>query len=391
MKYNASNEEVGRDELKIIAERQNEKMAALGQLAGGVAHDYNNQLMSIIGNATMIQKTDDLNRIYDYAERIIHISQSAAELTKKILMFSKKKSSTNKPVNLKNIMDNTYKMMEFILSKEIDLIYSYEANDEVILGDECQLESMIVNMILNSKDAIKDYGIIKIGTTDTVILSEMALSHGEIIQPGRYIKIYIEDNGSGIDEDILQKIFEPYFSTKNKSNGTGLGLSVVFGTVKSHTGYLNVTSSPGHGTRFEIFIPALEKTEAYEKKKIEDKDNNIVMLVDDDINVLDIEAEMLKDLGYDVVKFNSPLESLKYYEAEYKKISFCVLDIMMPELNGRELYEKILLINEEAAAIFITGFVQQAEYEELMRRGLTIIEKPFTYEVLSETIAKMYS
>ena len=390
MKYYDLNEDISSEELTIIAERHNEKMAALGQLSGGIAHDYNNHLMSIIGNATMIQKTNELDKIYDYAERIIHISQSAAELTKKILMFSKNKCSINQPVNLKKIMDNTCKMMEFILSKEIDLIYSYDANDEVIVGDESQLESMLVNIILNSKDAIKNNGIIKIGTTNTVIYSDMALSHDERIQQGEYIKIYVEDNGSGIDDDILLRIFEPYFSTKIKTNGTGLGLSVVFGTVKSHSGYLNVTSSPESGTRFEIFLPILKKYYVPDNRKITDDGNNIVMLVDDDVNVLDVEAEMLEDLGYAVIKFSNPLNALKYYEEEYKTISFSLADIMMPELNGKELFEKMELINEEAVVIFITGFVQQAEYEELMKRGLKIIQKPFTYEELSERIAEMY-
>ena len=379
-------------ELGVIAEIQNEKMAALGQLAGGIAHDFNNHLMSIIGNATMIQKTDDMERIKDYADRIIHISQNAANLTKKILMFSKKESSVNKPVNLKNILDNTYNMMEFILCKEIDLIYSYDANDEFILGDESQLESMIVNMILNSRDAMDNkYGTIKIGTMDTVIYSDMVLSHGEIIKPGRYISIYVEDNGSGISEETLLKIFEPYFSTKNKTNGTGLGLSVVFGTVKSHSGYINVISKPNKGTRFELFIPALKQNNVSVKKKIVDKDNNIVMLVDDDINVLDVEAEMLEDLGYDIVKFSNPLEALNYYKKESSKVSFSVLDIRMPELSGNELFDQMQLIDENATVIFITGYAQQTEYEELMKRGLSIIEKPFTYEQLSGKVANLYS
>ena len=379
-------------ELGVIAEIQNEKMAALGQLAGGIAHDFNNHLMSIIGNATMIQKTDDMERIKDYADRIIHISQNAANLTKKILMFSKKESSVNKPVNLKNILDNTYNMMEFILCKEIDLIYSYDANDEFILGDESQLESMIVNMILNSRDAMNnEYGTIKIGTMDTVIYSGMVLSHGEIIKPGRYISIYVEDNGSGISEETLLKIFEPYFSTKNKTNGTGLGLSVVFGTVKSHSGYINVISKPNKGTRFELFIPALKQDNISVKKKITDKDNNIVMLVDDDINVLDVEAEMLEDLGYDIVKFSNPLEALNYYKKESSKVSFSVLDIRMPELSGNELFDQMQLIDENATVIFITGYAQQTEYEELMKRGLSIIEKPFTYEQLSGKVANLYS
>lgn len=379
-------------ELGVIAEIQNEKMAALGQLAGGIAHDFNNHLMSIIGNATMIQKTNDVERIKDYADRIIHISQNAANLTKKILMFSKKESSVNKPVNLKNILDNTYNMMEFILCKEIDLIYSYDANDEFILGDESQLESMIVNMILNSRDAMDNkYGTIKIGTMDTVIYSDMVLSHGEIIKPGRYISIYVEDNGSGISEETLLKIFEPYFSTKNKTNGTGLGLSVVFGTVKSHSGYINVISKPNKGTRFELFIPALKQDNISVKKKITDKDNNIVMLVDDDINVLDVEAEMLEDLGYDIVKFSNPLEALNYYKKESSKVSFSVLDIRMPELSGNELFDQMQLIDENATVIFITGYAQQTEYEDLMKRGLSIIEKPFTYEQLSGKVANLYS
>lgn len=391
MKENDLKDELNREELEIMAEKQGEKMAALGQLSGGIAHDFNNHLMSIIGNATMIQKTNDLERIHDYAERIIHISQNAANLTKKILMFSKRESSINKPVNLKNILDNTYKMIEFILCNEIDLIYSYDANDEFILGDESQIESMIINMILNSKDSMNgEFGIIKIGTMDTVIVSEMVLSHGEIIKPGKYIAIYVEDNGSGMNEEILQKIFEPYFSTKNKTNGTGLGLSVVFGTVKSHSGYINVISKPNKGTRFEIFIPVLKKNDMPDKKKIKEKENNIVMLVDDDINVLDVEAEMLEDLGYDIVKFSNPTDALNYYKNESKKISFSVIDIRMPELSGTELFEKMQLINEDAVAIFITGYTQQAEYEELMKRGLTIIEKPFTYEELSEKVAKMY-
>lgn len=391
MKDNNSGENLNIEELKLISERQSEKMSALGQLAGGVAHDFNNHLMSIIGNATMIQKTDDLEKIKDYADRIIHISQNAANLTKKILMFSKKESSTNKPVSLKNILDNTYNMMEFILCKEVNLIYSYDANYEFILGDESQIESMIVNMILNSRDAMDNkFGLIKIGTMDTVIHSEMALSHGEIITPGPYITIYVEDNGSGIDEKIFKRIFEPYTSTKNKTQGTGLGLSVVFGTVKSHSGFINVVSAPNNGTRFEIFIPLFIENNEPVKKKIADKDNNLVMLVDDDINVLGIEAELLKDLGYDIVEFSNPIEALNYYIKHSKDIVFSVLDISMPILSGKELFNKMQMINEDAVAIFITGYAQQSDYEELMKRGLTIIEKPFTYDELSEKIAKIY-
>ena len=247
-------------EAQDVARRQNEKMAALGQLAGGIAHDFNNQLMSIIGNATMIQRTDDLAKIKDYAERIIHISQSTANLTKKILMFSKRESSTNKPINLKEVMDNTYTMVESILDKKIELCYKYGASNKTILGDETQIENLILNMILNSRDAVENsLGRIEVGTVDTVVFSEMVLSHGETLKQGQYITIYVEDNGTGICEDDLMRIFEPYYTTKTKSKGTGLGLSVVFGTVKSHSGFINVKSGEGYGTRFEIFLPVYSK------------------------------------------------------------------------------------------------------------------------------------
>ena len=390
MKTKERSKDMIRARKKEIAIRQGEKMAALGQMAGGIAHDFNNYLMSIIGNATMIQKTNDIDRIKDYAERIIHISQIAASLTKKILMFSKKESSINKTVNLRNILDTTYNMMECILSKEIELIYSYEANGKIISGDESQLESMIVNMILNSKDAIGyKYGKIKIGTKDTVIEEEKLLSHGEIIKPGKYITIYIEDNGSGMEEETLKRVFEPYFTTKNKSKGTGLGLSVVFGTVKWHSGYIDAKSQVNVGTKFEIHIPVYNN-EVTSKKANREIKSDMVMIVDDDINVLDVEAEMIEDLGYEIVKFNDPKKALAYYKKEWKNISFSVIDILMPELSGKDLFEEMQYLNKDVIAIFITGFAQQAEYEELKKRGLPIIEKPFTYEELSEKIAHIY-
>jgi len=367
-------------EMQEVARRQREKMAALGQLAGGIAHDFNNQLMSIIGNATMI-----------HAERIIHISQSTANLTKKILMFSKKESSTNKPINLKGVMDNTYTMVESILSRKIELRYKYGASNKMILGDETQIENLILNMILNSRDAVESsFGRIEVGTVDTVVFSEMVLSHGETLKPGQYIAIYVEDNGIGIGEDVMLKIFEPYYTTKTKSSGTGLGLSVVFGTVKSHSGFINVKSRVGSGTRFEIFLPVYNKKQSGKViTKIEIK-SNLIMLVDDDLNVLDVESELLEDLGYDVIKFSKPLEALEYYNNNSRKVAFSVIDLSMPVMTGKQLYEEMQKIREKPKAFFITGYAKQTDYEELLGNGEVIIQKPFTYEDLSSQIARIY-
>lgn len=378
-----------------IAIRQSEKMAALGQLAGGIAHDFNNQLMSIIGNATMIQRTNDLAKIKEYAERIVHISQSTASLTKKILTFAKKESSTNRAINLKSVLDNTYTMVESIISKNIELNYKYGANNKTILGDEAQLENLIVNLILNSRDAVETNdvcGKIEIGTVDTVVFSDMILSHGEKLTPGQYITVYVEDNGTGISEEVMLNIFEPYFTTKTKSKGTGLGLSVVFGTVKSHSGFINVKSKIGSGTKFEIFFPVYSKKQqpisVSAKKEIK---SNLIMLVDDDESVLDVESELLEDLGYDIIKFSKPLEALEYYKKNSSLVAFSILDFCMPIMTGKQLYERMQLIDRNSKVLFITGFIKQADCEELVRKGEIIIEKPFTYEDLSKQVAKIYT
>lgn len=379
------------EESQDVARRQSEKMAALGQLAGGIAHDFNNQLMSIIGNATMIQRTDDLNKIAEYAERIIHISQSTASLTKKILTFSSKESSTNKPINLKRAMDNTYTMVESILDKRIELCYKYGASNKTVLGDEAQIENLILNMILNSRDAVENsFGRIEVGTLDTVVFSEMVLSHGEILKQGKYITIYVEDNGTGISENDLMRIFEPYYTTKTKSKGTGLGLSVVFGTVKSHSGFINVKSQVGYGTRFEIFFPVYSKNDLTETNSKFEIDSNLIMLVDDDENVLNVESELLEDLGYDVMKFCKPLDALKYYNKHKNNIAFSILDLSMPVMSGKQLYEEMQKLDNDAKVLFITGYAMQEDYEELVKSGSIIVQKPFTYEELSAQIAKIY-
>lgn len=386
-----SNEEFSKEEFMQMSMRQNEKMAALGQLAGGIAHDFNNQLMSIIGNATMIIKSNDLSKIKEYAERIIHISEISADLTKKILMFSKREVSTNKRINLKNVIDNTMSMVESI-TKNIDINYSYGAQNKMIIGDVAQLESMLVNLLLNSRDAMMNSnGYINIFTEDTVVLSEMPLSHGEILPIGEYIKITIEDNGSGINQEIMQKIFEPYFTTKIKSKGTGLGLSVVFGTVKTHSGFINVISKVNIGTRFEMFFPVSttvinDQTIYYNKPQ-----SGLIMLVDDDINALNIEAELLEDLGYDVIKYDNPLKALKHYSENREKIAFCVIDMSMPHMSGKELYFEIKKINKNAIIIFITGYANQKDFDEIKKENLIIIEKPFSIEKLSNSVAKIYS
>jgi nitrogen-specific signal transduction histidine kinase len=380
------------EEVHEVAIRQKEKMTALGRLAGGIAHDFNNQLMSIIGNATMMQKTDDLVKIKEYAERIINISQGSASLTKKILMFSKNESRINETINLKSIMDNTYNMIESILDKKIEIRYKYGASNKMILGDESQVENLIVTLILNSRDAIKhSFGKIEVGTADTVVFSDMVLSHGETLKPGQYVTIYVEDNGAGINECDMLKIFEPYFTTKTKLSGTGLGLSVAFGTVKSHAGFINVKSKVGIGTRFEIFLPVYSKKQSAKvSNKVVEIKSNLIMLVDDDPNVLGVEKELIEDLGYNVIKFNKPLEALDYYKKHSKKIAFSVIDLSMPVMTGKQLYDEMQKIYNKSKALFITGYANQTDCEELLSEGEIIIQKPFTYEALSAQIAKIY-
>ncbi len=374
-------------------EKQREKMAALGQLAGGVAHDFNNQLMSIIGNSMMIQKSENIVKIKEYAERIVHISQSSANLTKKILMFSRKSSNVDKYINMKTVFDNTLTIIESILDKRISIKYKYKASNIWIKGEESQIENVIINLALNSRDALESGGAIEIKVEDAEYNNDKILSHGEVIIPGEYLKISIKDNGEGMSQETLSRIFEPYFSTKSKTKGTGLGLSVVFGTIKSHSGYINVKSKENQGTVFEIFLPAKDRYKNEHTRNVIrlNRVGNRIMLVDDDRNVLDIEAELFEDLGYEVEKFSCPKEALTYYEDEWQQIDFIVLDMIMPQMSGRRLYSEIRKINPNIKAIFISGFSLQDNKEQVLKDGaLAFIEKPFTFEDISSTLAKVY-
>lgn len=374
-------------------EKQREKMAALGQLAGGVAHDFNNQLMSIIGNSMMIQKTEDIIKIKEYAERIVHISQSSANLTRKILLFSRKSNNADKYINMKTVLDNTLTIIESILDKRISIKYKYKASNIWIKGDESQIENVIINLALNSRDALKNGGIIEIKVEDEKYYKDKIMSHGEVISPGEYLKVSIEDDGEGMSQDTLSRIFEPYFSTKSKTKGTGLGLSVVFGTIKSHSGYINVESKENEGTIFEIYLPAKDKYKNKQTKNLVkiNKIGNRIMLVDDDRNVLDIEAELFEDLGYEVKKFSCPKEALAYYKKGWNQIDFIVLDMIMPQMSGRRLYNETKKINPDIKAIFISGFSLQDHKEQVLKDGaLAFIEKPFTFEEISSTLAKIY-
>lgn len=280
-------------------------------------------------------------------------------------------------------------MVESILTKNIEFKYKYSAQNSIIMGNETQIENLIINLIINSRDALETCGTISIDVEDTVICYEQDLSHGEVIKPGEYIKIIVRDDGIGMSEKTLNKIFEPYFSTKNKTKGTGLGLSVVFGTIKSHGGYINVISKKNIGTTFEVYLPVIDlNTLNKDDNSLNDK--NLIILVDDDVNVLDVEAELFEDLGYEVEKFLNPIDALKYYEAEYEKISFVVLDMVMPEMNGVELYNEMQKINKNVIPVFISGYSSQVEYEDLIRKGFIFIEKPFTFEELSTSISKLY-
>lgn len=378
-------------------DKQRGKMAALGQLAGGVAHDFNNQLMSIIGNAMMLQKSDDLTKIREYAERIVHISKSSANLTKKILLFSRKGSNIYTDINLKKVLENVSTIIESILDKRIVIDFKYNAQKKWIKGDEAQIENLFINLAINSRDAMKNGGIIKIIAEDATYTDKRIMSHGESICPGEYIKIIFEDTGKGMSDATLSRMFEPYFSTKNKKKGTGLGLSVVFGTIKSHEGYVNVKSEKKVGTTFEIFLPIAEKERKEEKKSKENKvnvnisgDSNKILIVDDDKNVLDIEAELFEDLGYDVVKYNKPIKALSSYKKIWKEIDIVALDMIMPELDGRELFALMKKINPDVKAIFISGYsVGDEKIKALEEGALAFLEKPFTFEQISEVLSKI--
>ncbi len=372
---------------------QSEKMDILAQLSGGIAHDFNNMLGGIMGNADMLLTQLPQNSPYkDYVNLIIDGSEKASELVGKLMAFSRKTDSAKIKTDLNDSLKDISTTLSRISKSNITISTNFKSNTPFILADSPSLQSIFLNICVNSKEAMPEGGSISISTENVYLDETYIKTCVNKVAPGDYIEVDISDTGCGIDKNIIDKIFDPFFSTKSDSNHQGLGLSTVFGNVKNLNGTINVFSEKGKGTSFRIYFPVL-KTDTSKFSAENDSliyGNDCLLLIDDEDIIRKTAYEQLLYLGYSALMSDEGLRGINIYRAEKHRIAAVILDLIMPNQNGIDVYKKLLEINPEVKVLFTSGFSRDASLDEfLMSKNTGFIKKPFRLAPLSKAIAKL--
>jgi PAS domain S-box-containing protein len=358
-----------------------QKMEAVGTLAGGIAHDFNNLLQAILGYADLLRlrKGKDEPRSRELQE-IISASKRGAELTQQLLTFSRRVESKLRPTDLNLGIENTRKIFARTLPKMIEIDLLLSDNLSFVNADPGQMEQILMNLAVNAKDAMPDGGKLTIKTGNVILDEEYCRTHPEAI-PGEYVLLEVSDTGHGMAEETLKHIFDPFFTTKGLAEGTGLGLAMVYGIVKSHNGYITCTSDFGTGTTFKIYLPAVEQEEKPEM--VVEKDlcrggTETILLVDDEGFVRDVARQILTEFGYTVIVANDGESALQLYEQERGRVDLVILDLIMPGIGGRKCLEKLLKINPKAKIVVASGFSNIEPIKETVEAGAKgFIGKPY--------------
>ena len=357
-----------------------QKMEALGRLAGGVAHDFNNLLTVIMGYADIaLMKGGIDENTLSYFEEIKKTSKKAADLVSQLLVFSKKQIVMPRVVDINKLVENNKKMLSRVIGENIKLETYLDKNVNKIKADPIQIEQVIMNIIVNAKDAMPNGGVIKIKTGNETCI-EYDCSNN--IDPGEYIYISISDTGCGMDENVKSHIFEPFFSTKTDQKGTGLGLSTAFGIIKQNKGYISVESQKDKGSTFKIYLPAYEGSDVddaiVEKKKLHNAKvkGKKILVVEDEASVRDMVSEILLSNGYIVLKAKDGEEAKEMLTKN--KIDFVVSDVIMPRMDGKELYKHVRENSPDIRFLFMSGYMDNnVLLKDIKNEKVNFIKKPF--------------
>jgi signal transduction histidine kinase/CheY-like chemotaxis protein len=364
-----------------------QKMEAIGTLAGGIAHDFNNLLSVIQGNVSlMLADIASTHPHYEHLSSIEKQIQSASRLTIQLLGFARKGKYEVKPVDLNQLIQETSEAFGRS-RKEITVHRDLEENLFAIEADKGQIEQVLLNLFVNAAYAMTEGG--------DLFLSTMNLNHKDMNnklynpKPGEYVLLAITDTGAGMDSETVGRIFEPFFTTKEMGRGTGLGLASVYGIVKGHGGYIEVESEKGHGTTFSIYLPA---TGGKAERTVDTRDqilenSGTVLLVDDEEMVLNVGRKVLERLGYSVLVAECGKEALEVYQTNKDRIDLIILDMIMPDIGGGEVYDRIKEVDPNVKVLLSSGYSVEGQANEILKRGCNaFIQKPYTMQQLSQSI-----
>ena len=363
------------------------KMEAMGTLAGGIAHDFNNLLMAIEGRASiMLMNKASSHPDFRHLKGIEENIESAADLTRQLLGFARGRKYEVKPTDLNEVVKKENRMFGRT-KKEITIRGKYGKDLWTVEVDRGQIEQVLLNLYVNAWQAMPGGGELYL-ETENVALDETDVKPFPI-EPGKYVKISVIDTGVGMDKATREKIFEPFFTTKEMGRGTGLGLASAYGIVKNHGGFINVYSEKGHGATFNIYLPASEKEVIEEEKPAGNtlKGTETVLFIDDENMIVEMAEELFEQLGYKVLTAGSGTAAIETYEKNKERIDMVLLDMIMPDMNGGETYDKLKEINPNVKVLLASGYSMNGTASEIMDRGCNgFIQKPFKMEELSQKL-----
>jgi PAS domain S-box-containing protein len=377
--------------------RQSDKLRAIGQLAGGIAHDFNNQLTGIQGYADLIlNRSGHEPSVRSYAENIITSVQRAAGITAQLLAYSRKGKYRNEPVDIHELLTEVIDLLSHTIDKRIVVDHAFDGESAMTVGDGSQLQNAFLNIALNARDAMPSGGRFTIRTDTCTFTAAERDARSLRIEPGEYCRVSFVDTGTGMDAETMSHIFEPFYTTKERGKGTGMGLSAVFGTILNHTGDITVESTPGSGSTFTVYLPLHRSTTSPAAADTSPRPNHTptgtILLVDDEPTVCDAVSKALRACGYEVVCRHNGAEGVAYYRDAWRSVDLVILDVVMPVMNGTDALHALQAINADVKAIFASGYSVDLDETRLLSLGAArCIHKPFRMEALLKTLAEVLS
>ncbi len=375
--------------------RKSQKMEAIGTLAGGIAHDLNNILSPVLGYADMIMRNSEPDsQEFQRSEKIQKAALRAADLVSQVLAFNRGRTEEKRRIKLHPVVKEVVKLLKGSIPSTIEIVDRVDRNCDAVLADPTQIHQVVMNLCTNAYHAMEDTG----GTL-TVGLRQVQLELSELVgfpnlaqAAGTYLVLEVRDTGCGMTEDIVERIFDPYFTTKEEGKGTGLGLATVYSIVKSTMGDIRVTSIPGKGSCFSVYIPAVrpERETAPKISSFADAfagQGERLLVVDDDYDIAAMCKEGFEYLGYRVEAFSSSRDALAYFEDHLKEIDLVITDHTMPEMTGIELAKKMLLLRQDLPVILCSGYAASINQQVVENAGIRrFMMKPITVDTMSREI-----
>ncbi|MDP2989296.1 MAG: ATP-binding protein, partial [Kiritimatiellota bacterium] len=377
-----------------VNQHQTSKMEAIGRLAGGIAHDFNNMLTSVLGySSLMLKMTKPEDPRHNDIHEIILAAERATALTRQLLDFSRNQAIETKNVSLNTIIQNMQEFLGRTLGEKIKLNMRLDPGLRNIKADISRLEQVLINLIVNARDAMPGGGQLMIETDNLSLDQNFCATHPDLA-PGNYVELEVSDTGCGMPSKVLEHLFEPFFTTKAKGKGTGLGLTTTYGIVKQFGGHITVYSEVGRGTTFKIYFPESQEASAAVSPTTQEslllRGNETIMVVDDEANIVAMVSQILTELGYHIIAATSGSEALNLSDQHARTIDMVLTDIIMPELNGPDLVRMLRQKRPALKALYMSGYANNAAAQiGVLKPDTAFLQKPFSSETLTSCIRKV--